>query len=258
MKEKFMKLPNTEEWEEIANGFNTRANFPNCMGALDGKHIRIVNPQGSGSEYFNYKQFFSVVLLALVDSNYCFTAIDIGSYGKNSDSNIFRQSALHNLLVKGKLSIPNDQRLPDSEDDTPMPFVIVADEAFSMTQHVLRPYAKRNLTTQKILFNYRLSRARRFVECTFGLLANKWRVFHGAICLDSEFVVEVVQAACDLHNFVRVRDGFQFEDTLSCPLEDIPVLGTGGAPLTAKAIRDRFANYFTSPAGSVPWQFDMI
>lgn len=170
-----MKLSNTEEeWEHIANGFQSRANFPNCVGALDGKHIRIVNQQGSGSEYFNYKQFFSVVLMALVDSNYCFTSVDIGSYGKNSDSNIFRQSSLHSLLVNDTLNLPKAKKLPDADDDTPLPFVIVADEAFSMTRNVLRSYSRRNLSIKRKLFNYRLSRARRFVECTFGLLANKW------------------------------------------------------------------------------------
>lgn len=39
--------------------------------------------------------------------------------------------------------------------------------------------------------------------------------------------MQIVLTACVLHNFVRVRDGHHFEDTLTCLLEDIPVVGTG-------------------------------
>lgn len=74
--------------------FSTLWNYPNCLGALEGKHFTIQAPAKSGSLYFNHKKTFSVVLLALVDAHYNFTAIDVGAYGKNSDGGIFATSGL--------------------------------------------------------------------------------------------------------------------------------------------------------------------
>ncbi|XP_073474037.1 uncharacterized protein [Aquarana catesbeiana] len=74
-----MRKPNKEEWNTKAELFWERCNFPNCVGAIDGKHIRIVRPVGSGTKFFNYKKYFSFVLLAMADANYSFTYIDIVS-----------------------------------------------------------------------------------------------------------------------------------------------------------------------------------
>ncbi|KAJ8931153.1 hypothetical protein NQ314_015967 [Rhamnusium bicolor] len=80
LKDKVMPQPQKEDWLRIAE-----ENFPNCIGALDGKHVRLVKPELSGSNFFNYKNYCSIVLLALVDTNYCFVTVDVGSYGRTAD-----------------------------------------------------------------------------------------------------------------------------------------------------------------------------
>lgn len=106
--------PDKKQWKEIANRFSSLWNFPNCNGALDGKHVQITAPANSGTNYFNYKKTFSVVLLAFVDADYRFIAVDIGSYGKNSDGGIFSNSKLGNALNNGTLDVPGSKQLPGS------------------------------------------------------------------------------------------------------------------------------------------------
>ena len=92
---------NTEEWVGLTKEFNNEWNFPNCFGALDGKHIMIECPHNAGSMTFNYKNFDSLVLMAICDGRYCFTFVDIGSVGSEIDFAIFMNSmfgkAFHSL-----------------------------------------------------------------------------------------------------------------------------------------------------------------
>lgn len=68
-----------EKLQNIALDFDLKANFPHCFGAIDGKHIRLIKPDKSGSLFYNYKKYFSIVLLAVVDSNYKFVLVDVGA-----------------------------------------------------------------------------------------------------------------------------------------------------------------------------------
>ena len=99
------------------------ANFPNCLGAIDGKHIRIIKPTASGSLYYNYKNFYSMVLLAACGAQYNFTYVDIGSFGKESNTRIFKNSTLYKSLIDEKLKIPCAKALPGQI--TKMPHVFV-------------------------------------------------------------------------------------------------------------------------------------
>ena len=82
-----------------------------------------------------------------------------------------------------------------------MPFVLVDDEAFALSEHVLRPYPNKKLTFLKRIYNYRLSRGQRIVECTFGILANKWRILHRPINVKPDFCDITMKAYCVLHNY---------------------------------------------------------
>lgn len=203
-----MPLPNEDNWNAIATEFWERWQFPNCIGALDGKHVTIQAPKLSGSLYWNYKKSYSIVLLALVDPSYNFIVVDVGVYGKNSDGGIFSNSNFGKALHNGTLNVPKKRALP--ETDTELPMVIVADEAFPLKSYIMRPYPGRDLTNDKRIYNYRLSRARRVSENAFGILQQKFRIFTRRVQGKPENITIFVQAACVLHNFIRKNESYNF------------------------------------------------
>ena len=83
--------------------FRTRWNVPHAVGAIDGRHVAMKKPKKTGSDFLNYKGFFSLVLLALVDAEYRFLWIDCESSGSSSDAHIFNRSNLREKIEDGAL-----------------------------------------------------------------------------------------------------------------------------------------------------------
>ena len=79
-KEELMTTPSTpNEWKEVATKFGRRWTFHHACGAIDGQHIAIHKPKNLGSQFYNYKGFFSIMLLGLVDADYKFLWAHIGA-----------------------------------------------------------------------------------------------------------------------------------------------------------------------------------
>jgi hypothetical protein len=87
------------------------------------KHIRIHCPPNPDSQYFNYKQYHSIVLQAVVDADLKFVTVDVTASGKQSDGGVFRNSALYQSLETRSLQVPEDTVLPHSEIKLPHIFV---------------------------------------------------------------------------------------------------------------------------------------
>lgn len=245
----------------MSEDFYEMWNFPNCCGAVDGKHIRIVCPDNSGSLYFNYKSFFSVVLLALVDAHNKFLVVDIGSYGKEGDAGIFPKSNLGKSISTGEFKFPEPKCLPNT--DIVLPHVFLGDEAFKLTETMMRPYPRNQSTSDptKAIFNYRLSRARRTTENTFGIMCQYFRVFFTPINILPETVDNLVMASCIIYNLLRdERMVCPADLTEKDPITDkqtnmIQFSATGGnATHEAFRIRETFKEYFNTRIGSVNWQ----
>ncbi|XP_043217774.1 protein ALP1-like [Amphibalanus amphitrite] len=259
--------PTRHTWERSEATFRDRWNFPNCVAALDGKHVVLQAPANTGSEYFNYKHTFSTVLLAAVDGDYRFVYVSVGSAGRESDGGVFRRSDLAAALRDDSLQLPPPKALPGT--NTIMPHVIVADEAFPLTTAIMRPYPGRTearLGVRATVFNYRLSRARRIVENAFGILAQTWRIYRRPMNVNVQHACKIVHATCILHNFLHAdevvalqgRPELDQQDRATAPAglaDALHRLGANNYTRAAEHVRDQFARYFAGE-GAVPWQME--
>jgi len=78
--------------------------------------------------------------VAVADADCCFISLEVGAYGSSSDSNVFKNSIFGKLLESNKLNTPDPMVLPSDAEGLSMPFVLVGDEAFASSEHVLRLY----------------------------------------------------------------------------------------------------------------------
>lgn len=241
-----------------------RGIFPSVVGPLTEKHVVIQAPPKSGSLYFNHKKTLSIVLMAVVDFNYCFTFVEVGQPGSENDAGVFNNGPLWLALENGIL--------PDG-------LVLVGDDAFPLKPYLMKPYSPTGgvLTQEQRICNYRFSRARRISENAFGILVSRFRVFEGKILCNVSTVRKVVKASCTLHNWLR-----KTSSTTYCPpgsvdeevensgeilpgrwREEIGELRRlerfGGRRTTklAKRIRDNLKTYFNNE-GAVKWQNKII
>lgn len=165
-------------------------------------------PPHEGSKYYNYKGTHSEVLMTVTDAKYRFIYIDVGANGRISDGGVFKNTSFAKALSENKLPLPAPVPLPGR--DEPIPFFLVADDAFALSDNLMKPYPQQNLNGLQRIFNYRLSRARRISENGFGLLAARFRIFHKPINLDPIKTRLIITACCGLHNYLMMKSNIYF------------------------------------------------
>lgn len=221
--------------------------------------------------------------MATCDAYYRFHMVDIGGAGSNHDSSTFQQSVFGNALLNNLnlLHLPEYKMLPSTE--TALPCFLVADQAFPLNKRIMRPYPGKNLTYEKLIFNYRLSRARRVIENTFGILVQRWRILRKTILGDITTCELIVKAAVVMHNYLQKNESdLPLSERKYCPtgyvdhydkngalhmgswrnegdsLNSIQRVGSNNSARKVQEIRDTLAKYFLSNEGGVSWQYDRI
>ncbi|XP_044005484.1 uncharacterized protein LOC122850394 [Aphidius gifuensis] len=269
-----LPTPTINDWLRIAKGFEDRWNFHHCIGAIDGKHVQIQAPPNAGSRYFNYKGFHSLVLLGVCDHRYCFTLVDIGANGRQSDGGVFFRSKIGRYFEEESLKVPPPSKIEKTE--TILPYILVGDKAFPLSDYLLRPYTQQsNMEEKQLIFNYRLGRARRVIENTFGILCSRWRILRRPILGKRATIKAIIKATVCLHNFLMINKdnnsncdstinqvstnegaiqhyvGSEDSSLNMNPLSEIPLCSS------AERLRDQFAEFFQEE-GAVQWQFRHI
>lgn len=269
-------MPSTkQEWEKIAEDFHQKWNFPNCIGAIDGKHVLIDAPENCGSEFFNYQNCHSIILMAVADANYKIIYADIGSRGRNNDGGVFASCSFSTALQDNTMDIPPAKPLPRRQK--PVPFCIIGDDAFPLKENIMKPFPFRNQDVPQRIYNYRLSRARRVIENTFGILSARFRVLRKNIEMQPDKANYVVAAACVLHNFLLAQNSREiyapanFVDRETADGRvllgewrnevDAPPGAMRSVPRRSNPIahenQEEFKEYFMNE-GAVDWQYNFI
>lgn len=211
----------------------------------------------------------------MCDAKYCFTLGNVGSYGRENDATILSESAFGKLFDSGPsgLCLPSPRLVCNSR----LPYVLIGDEIFPLKPWLMKPYPGRNLDEPHRVYNYRLSRARRTIENTYGILSARWRIFRVLIRANEETVELITKAAICLHNYLQLTDnafyvpsGFVDSENADGSLSPgdwraivqydesgmVSLGHVGGNRYTLEASNSRndFKEYFNND-GAVEWQY---
>lgn len=189
--------------------------------------------------------------MAIADANYRFLYADVGINGRVGDAGVWVRSDLKYAIENEEVKIPPPQNLPLS--DVMSPFTFLSDDAFALTNYMVKPYSQRNLSEKQIYFNNMLSRNRRVVENAFGILVNRFRVLCSAIYRDPAEASKIVLTCICLHNFLRtsnINEKNGFDNLSNNEIDNIIETNFRNAPSdrrkpqkSAEKIRDALADY---------------
>ena len=125
---------------------------------------------------------------------------DAGTNGRVSDGGVWNKCGLSKALENQELFIQNPRCVPGGLQR--IPFVLIGDHAFALESHMMKPYPQQSLTTERRVYNYRHIRVRRISENLFGILENRWRIYHTVMSLEPAAVESVILATLALHNML--------------------------------------------------------
>ena len=225
--------------KETTDLFFEKYGYPMCVGSIDGTHISIEPPIGQEADYFNYKKFHSVIVLAVVDASLKFTYLNVGAPGRCNDSFVYNRSSLFEVM-QNQVYAHNYLMINNS----PVQAHLVGDSAFPLSKNLMKPYTERpNMPPDQSTFNYRLSRCRCTVERSFGHLKNRFRAIHKKMEFDIENSKKIIKTVCILHNIcVDMDDCIETDWNIAVPPYRKPTctVQTAGSV----NMRDTLTNYF--------------
>ncbi|KAF2884475.1 hypothetical protein ILUMI_21692 [Ignelater luminosus] len=118
----------------------------------------------------NMKEAVSAEKRLTLTLRYLATGENVGVNGRVSDGGVLRESNLKMAMDMNILDFPENAMLPGVNQS--IPYVFIADEAFPSSVRIVKPFRDRGLTSERKIFNFLLSHARRVVENAFGIMGN--------------------------------------------------------------------------------------
>ena len=143
--------------------------------------------------------------MAVCDAKYKFIVADVGARGREGDSGVFERSKFGKLFFAHKLGLPSPVFIEKLGEF--LPYVFVGDDAFPINEHLMKPFELEIASRpEEMIFNYRLSRARRVVENAFGILSARFRILRKSMIASETLAENVILATVALHNLHLMRE----------------------------------------------------
>lgn len=181
--------------------------FKDCIGAIDGTHVKASVRQHEEVKYIGRKGYATQNIMAICDFNMCFTFVWAGWEGTAHDTRIFYEA-----LRRPELQFPH----PSGEK------YYVVDAGYPNTKGYLAPYKgstiryhlqdfRRGQTANARApsgpletFNYHHSSLRNIIERTFGVWKARWALLRDMhVNYTYEHQVSIVIASMAIHNYIR-------------------------------------------------------
>ncbi|XP_028771547.1 putative nuclease HARBI1 [Neltuma alba] len=203
LEEKFVVQPNGSTIPlEIQNESKFFPYFKDCLGAIDGTHIRVKAPSIDAPRYHGRKEFPTQNVLAVCTFDLKFTYVLPGWEGTASDSRI----------IKNALTREDSLKISEGK-------YYLVDAGFMLTRGLITPYrgvryhlkeySKRNPPlNHKELFNLRHAKLRNAIERAFGVLKKRFAILSNATEPTYGIKVQktIIYACIILHNFLMSAD----------------------------------------------------
>lgn len=179
--------PSIQTQQAISRDFQLQSGIPGIIGALDGTHIRLYSAPKGDRDYFNRKQFPSIQLQVVCDSDMVIRHAYTGWPGCTHDARVLRNSS---LFEDGEQGNAIGQRN-----------FIIADSAYPLRNWLITPFRNTgHLTPRQHRFNRRLSSARQIVERCYGHLKGRFRRLREITVRKPPHIIAIIISGCILHN----------------------------------------------------------
>ncbi|XP_074336754.1 uncharacterized protein LOC141673925 [Apium graveolens] len=188
----------------------------NCLGALDGTHIKVRVGDKDKARFRNRKGELTTNVLAACSCDMQFTYILPGWEGSTHDNRVLRDS----LSRKNCLKVPQG-------------YYYLCDAGYMNCDEFLTPYRAQRYhlnvwkdgaqpTSAEEYFNMRHSQARNVIERCFGLLKMRWGILRNITWYSRKTVGRIILACALMHNFIRTyMNSDPLEHLLRDNMEDL-------------------------------------
>lgn len=184
----FIKFPSDSiETSRHKTTFFETGGIPNCIGCIDCTHVWIQMPSDNPTRYINRKNWPSINVQAVCDSDGRFTNIYANWPGSVHDSFILRQSQLYDDFEEGKHQ-----------------GYILGDGGYPSRPWLLTPIGTPRSDQQR-RYNIAHSRTRVKIEQAFGILKRRFTSLRSELKVNPKRACLLILCSAMLHNIATER-----------------------------------------------------